>query len=223
MFAYAFVCPRWEVPDCKAGVHAFARSFPSLLAISGKHPKQKIISKGPVGLAAAEANERAASKAAAAASKEGGGAKEGGEVAEAGAAKLLATSRIMPVQQVASPTSPSLNISAKEFHPTNGATNAWGGMELPPALMLPSAQVVGVVRQPKPLANGSANGHGHAAAQHADKGAVVLSKAALQAAARASKAATPAPAPARPTSFFRLSSHGTDAADVKEQLGDLKQ
>ena len=34
----------WELADAKPGVHSFARSFPSIFAVIGRHPNQKIVS-----------------------------------------------------------------------------------------------------------------------------------------------------------------------------------
>ena len=153
------------------------------------------------GEAAVGKAEAPAPKAEAPVSKWGDGAKDlaskWGDAKEAdGAAEpKVATNRI----QLVAPYSPTLNIAAKEFLP--------GGYQQPPVLELPTAQLKTTKGQPL------------------DRGAVTLSKAALQAAARATKAAAPTatkPPPARPPSFFALNA-GVDGADVKQQLGDLKQ
>ena len=49
--SYAELIKGWEDAKGKPGVHAFVRSFPSLFAATGKHPNQKLLSKGPAGQA----------------------------------------------------------------------------------------------------------------------------------------------------------------------------
>ena len=49
--SYAELIKGWEDAKGKPGVHAFVRSFPSLFSATGKHPNQKLLSKGPAGQA----------------------------------------------------------------------------------------------------------------------------------------------------------------------------
>ena len=235
--AYTEVIKGWEVPNSKPGVHAFARSFPTLLAIEGRHPKQKIVSKGPNGLAASEQRS----------------AKDAPKDATREKADVKAEAVIEPLDESVddeandngvtggAPASGSispLNVAAREFHPASAsspsltAEGRTSGTHHPPlpALALPAAvhmKVSSATQQPgsaRPLHD-----------KGNDKGQVVLSKAAMEAAKRAAAAAPPpaaaAPPPAaavpppasngRPASFFGV--HALHATDAKEQLTDLKQ
>jgi uncharacterized membrane protein YgcG len=131
----------WELADSKPGVHAFARSFPSIFVIVGRHPNQKIFpnKSGRAGAAQQRRNGdgpmsggRAPPSSKPAGGKGGGGQSGGGKSSSAkNAAPLLSKAAMEAAMRSKVTTTTSATMGRRPIgsSPAGGAGGAVRGQQ----------------------------------------------------------------------------------------------